>query len=202
MNAKKLVTTLLAALALTSASLSAVSAQGMPPSGIDQTQAQIRVRIEQGIASGRINPREADALYQRERELHVREMQMRRDGRASPHERAALRHDLEAMRVDVERAMSGHSSVSRSVSSFPATRPGSDVANAHIRARIEHGIRSGQLTPREAGRLRVQERELYHLEARFSSDGYLSRGERRQLREELAILDRDIERLMANRRYR
>ncbi|MEC4722063.1 hypothetical protein RY831_23115 [Noviherbaspirillum sp. CPCC 100848] len=198
MNAKKLVTTLLAALALTSASLSAVSAQGMPPSGIDQTQAQIRVRIEQGIASGRINPREADALYQRERELHVREMQMRRDGRASPHERAALRHDLEAMRVDVERAMSRHSSAS----SFPATRPGSDVANAHIRARIEHGIRSGQLTPREAGRLRVQERELYHLEARFSSDGYLSRGERRQLREELAILDRDIERLMANRRYR
>lgn len=198
MNAKKIVFTLLAALALTSASLSTASAQGMPPSGIDQAQAQIRLRIEQGIANGQINPREADALYQRERELHMREMQMRRDGRASPHERAALMHDLEAMRADVERAMSRHSTAS----SFPAMRPGSDVANAHIRTRIEHGIRSGQLTPREAGRLREQERELYHLEARFNSDGYLSRGERRQLREELAMLDRDIDRLMANRRYR
>lgn len=198
MNAKKLVSILLATLALAGASLSAASAQGMPPSGIDHAQAQIRLRIEQGIASGRINPREADALYQRERELQMREMRMRRDGHASPHERQALMQDLDAMRAEVETAITRHPGTAGNRD----LRPGSDVAHAQIRARIDHGIRSGQLTPREADRLRVQERELYRLEAQFHADGHLSRGERRQLREEVAMLDRDIDRLMANRRYR
>lgn len=198
MNAKKLVSTVIAALALAGASVSVAGAQGMQPAAIDHAQAQIRLRIEQGIASGRINPREAEALYQRERELQAREMRMRRDGHASPHERQALMQDLEAMRADVERAIARHSASAY----MPEARPGDDVSHARIQARIDHGIRSGRLTPREADRLRLQERDLYRLESQFNADGYLSRGERRQLRDEVAMLDRDIDRLMANQRYR
>lgn len=202
MNAKKLVSTLVAALALAGAGLSAASAQGMPPSGIDHAQAQIRLRIEQGIAGGRISPREAEALFQRERELQAREMRMRRDGHASPHERQALMQDLESMRVEVERAINRHPAAAIGPDMRPESRHGSGLSHAHLRARIDQGLRSGHLTLREADRLRAQERELYRLEAQYSADGYLSRGERRQLREEVAMLDRDIDRLMANRRYR
>lgn len=200
MNAKSLVSTIIAALALAlaGAGLSPAGAQDMHTPGIDHAQAQIRLRIEQGIASGRITPREADALYQRERELQAREMRMKRDGHASPGERQALRQDMESMRADVERAIARHSAVA----SHSDHRPGVLDSHAHIRARIDQGIRSGHLTPREAGRLRMQERDLYRLEAQFNADGYLSRGERRQLREELAMLDRDIDRLMGNQRYR
>lgn len=196
MNAKKLVSTLVAALTLTGAGMSVAVAQGVPLAGIDHSQAQIRVRIEQGVASGRINPREAEALYQRERELQAREMRMKRDGYASLHERQALMQDLEVMRADVERAIGRHSA------GMPQTRPGGDLSHARIQARIDQGQRSGRLTQREADRLRLQERELYRLEARLNADGYLSTGERRQLREEVAMLDRDIDRLMTNQRYR
>lgn len=196
MNAKKLVSTLVAALTIAGAGMSAAVAQGMPLAGIDQTQAQIRARIEQGIASGRINPREADALYQREHELRAREMQIKRDGHASPHERQALMQDLDAMRADVERA------IARPSASAGMRGQGADMSHARIQARIDQGVRSGRLTQHEAERLRIQEMELYRLEARFNADGYLSMGERRQLRDEVAMLDRDIDRLMTNRRYR
>ena len=44
--------------------------------------------------------------------------------------------------------------------------------------RIEQGVRSGQLTPREAGRLEAQQAKIQQDEARMKADGKLTRAER------------------------
>jgi hypothetical protein len=59
-----------------------------------------------------------------------------------------------------------------------------------LELRINRGIRSGEITRREARTLRVQLENLHRLGSRFRSDGRLSWRER-------AILERDSERLSA-----
>jgi len=49
------------------------------------------------------------------------------------------------------------------------------------RARIHAGVRSGELTPREAMRLNTHQRHIRHAERRFKADGFMSRGERGRL---------------------
>lgn len=51
--------------------------------------------------------------------------------------------------------------------------------------RIRHGIRTGNLTPREAARLMAQQREIERLQQIYLADGRLSAHERRHLRAEL-----------------
>ncbi|MBI5027211.1 MAG: hypothetical protein HZC12_10905 [Nitrospirae bacterium] len=53
--------------------------------------------------------------------------------------------------------------------------------------RIDQGIESGQLTPREAGRLEAEQARITQKEQRFKSDGRLTKRER-------AILHRDLDR--------
>lgn len=68
--------------------------------------------------------------------------------------------------------------------------------------RIKQGIRSGELTRKEAKRLRKQHRHIAKLERHFSRDGHLDRYERRTLRRELDDADARIARLKHNDRYR
>ena len=68
--------------------------------------------------------------------------------------------------------------------------------------RIQHGIRNGELTRKEAKRLREQQRHIAKLERRFQRDGYLDRHERRTLRRELDHASQRIYRLKHNDRYR
>lgn len=66
---------------------------------------------------------------------------------------------------------------------------------AHIESRIDQGVRSGQLTRREAHRLRAEFRNLNRLEARYRrSGGGLDWRER-------ADLDRRFDRLSAQVRF-
>lgn len=68
--------------------------------------------------------------------------------------------------------------------------------------RIRHGIRSGELTRKEAKSLRKQQRHIARLERRFERDGHLNRYERRTLRRELDSASQRIYRLKHNDRYR
>ena len=63
-------------------------------------------------------------------------------------------------------------------------------------------MRSGELTRKEAKRLRKQHRHIARLERKFSKDGFLSRHERRKLRRELDAASDRIYRLKHNDRYR
>ena len=68
--------------------------------------------------------------------------------------------------------------------------------------RIKQGVRSGELTRKEAKRLRKQHRRIVRLERKFSRDGHLSRQERRTLRQKLDAASDRIYRLKHNDRYR
>jgi hypothetical protein len=48
--------------------------------------------------------------------------------------------------------------------------------------RIKNGVKSGALTKKEASKLRKQQRKLANLEEKFTSDGVLSRSERKKLK--------------------
>jgi hypothetical protein len=62
------------------------------------------------------------------------------------------------------------------------------VRQATIERRIDQGVRSGQLTRREAVGLRNEFRGLLRLEARYESDGRFSRFERNDLQHRFDIL--------------
>jgi len=61
-----------------------------------------------------------------------------------------------------------------------------------LEQRIEQGRRSGELTPREYQRLRVQAREIERAEHEFRSDGRLSARERGELNARLDRLARVV----------
>ena len=68
--------------------------------------------------------------------------------------------------------------------------------------RIKQGVRSGELTRKEAKRLRKQHRRIARLENKFWNDGHLTRHERRTLRRKLDAASDRIYRLKHNDRYR
>ena len=78
--------------------------------------------------------------------------------------------------------------------------PRIDSRQAHQRARIAHGRASGQLTRREAARLRAGQRQVRRMERCAESDGLVTRGERRRVERVQDRESRAIYRLKHNRR--
>jgi hypothetical protein len=65
---------------------------------------------------------------------------------------------------------------------LPAAADASSRHKGHkLDNRIEQGIRSGELTRKEASKLRRKQREIRHMRRDFLSDGWLSKQERRKL---------------------
>jgi hypothetical protein len=60
------------------------------------------------------------------------------------------------------------------------------------RERIQQGVRSGELTRREAAKSRENQRDIRQLERAYKSDGELTRGERRDLTHEQNQASRQI----------
>lgn len=195
MKSKLLTATLLASALFAGLGINPVMAQNTYTPGIDQAQLQIRARIQQGMQSGQITPSEAQALYRRDSDISLRESRFKSDGNASPQERQQLRADLDGLKAEVERMIAN-----RDVVGQPSATNGIDRAAFNIHARIEEGVRSGQITEREAARLFNRERRIERREADFKADGVVTQQERRQLRNELTALRDQVERMMRNDR--
>jgi len=71
---------------------------------------------------------------------------------------------------------------------------------ANQQKRIDQGVASGRLTPREAGRLEAQQAKIKQDETRMKADGNLSRRERTKLTKEQNRASRTIFRKKHNRR--
>ncbi|MDO8286761.1 MAG: hypothetical protein Q7T69_17265 [Rhodoferax sp.] len=168
-----------------------VMAQGTNTPAIDRTQLAISARIQQGMASGHITPSEARELYRRDRDIEMREIQMKSNGNVNPQERQRLRADLEGLSAEVERMMAN----SNVVGQGRDNTPGIDNAQANISQRIDEGVRTGHLSRRDGRRLQMRERAIARHEASFKRDGVVTPQERRQLRDELNGLRDDVERL-------
>ena len=66
--------------------------------------------------------------------------------------------------------------------------------------RIDQGVNSGQLTPRETGRLEAEQAKIKQDELRMKSDGNLTAKERTKLTKEQNRASKDIYRLKHNAR--
>jgi hypothetical protein len=73
-------------------------------------------------------------------------------------------------------------------------QPGYWRGRRSVNRRVEHGIRTGELTRREVREIRQEQRELRRDRRAYLSDGYLSHGERRELRRNQRRLHRLIDR--------
>lgn len=75
-----------------------------------------------------------------------------------------------------------------------------DVRQARQDARIDAGVASGRLNPREAARLDAQQSRIDRAEDRLAADGRLSRNDRLRLEARQDRASRDIYRARHNRR--
>ena len=199
MKSKFFITSLLASALFLGLGLAPVMAQGTSTPALDRAQQAISARIQQGMASGHITPSEARDLLRRDREIDLRESQFKANGTATPQERQQLRVDVDRLGNEVERLMVNNDYVQQQAN--PAgTTPGIDNRQLNISARIDEGVRSGRITQREARRLLNRERAIARHEATFKRDGVVTPQERRQLRDELARLNADVNRMMRNNR--
>ena len=199
-KSKILTASLLACAFVGSAALSPAMAQNIQTPGIDQAQREVGQRIQQGLASGRITPSEAQQLYRREREIEIRERQFKANGDVTQQERQQLRAELAGLNAEIDRLMSRRPVVvvpaPPGYSGSASQTPGIDNHQFNISRRIDEGVRAGRINPREARRLHQREREIARREAFFKSDGVVTPQERRQLRNELDALNRDGEQAM------
>ena len=73
----------------------------------------------------------------------------------------------------------------------PAVRdPLINQRQANQAGRVAQGVKSGELTRGEAQELREERRDIRDLERNYKSDGVLTKGERRDLNQQLRVLDR------------
>ena len=70
--------------------------------------------------------------------------------------------------------------------------PGVNARQNHQDERIKQGVKSGELTKREAKGLREERRDIKQLEKAYKSDGTLTRAERKDLHHELNQSSQEI----------
>ena len=97
-------------------------------------------------------------------------------------------------------AMAAVAALSASVASARPVTPRVDRREVRQHARIQQGVRSGELTRGEAARLRAGQRHVRRMEARDKSDGIVTPRERMQLNRAQNRQSRHIARLKHNGR--
>jgi CRISPR/Cas system-associated endoribonuclease Cas2 len=66
----------------------------------------------------------------------------------------------------------------------PTDDPGIQKREQNQEKRIQQGVQSGQLTPKEAGKLEARQAKIKQDEERMKADGKLTRAERKRLKKE------------------
>jgi CRISPR/Cas system-associated endoribonuclease Cas2 len=161
---------------------------GTDDPGIEQRMQNQQQRIQQGINSGQLTPREAGRLEAEEAKIKQDELRMKADGNLTPRERQRLNRELDKASGDIYREKHDAQRVNVGQGTGQAgnvSDPGIERRMQNQQRRIQQGINSGQLTPREAGRLQAQEAKIKQDELRMKSDGKLTADERNKLNREL-----------------
>lgn len=138
---------------------------------VDQQQ-----RIDQGLKSGQLSTGEAAKLEQGEAHIDRMESNADRNGNLSAAEKARIQNaqnrESAAIHRDKTNAVTGNPD-SKSSERMQAD-VGRDVRQDQ---RTEQGIKSGQLTNREVGKVDHGQAHLDHAEAAAGANGHVSAGE-------------------------
>jgi hypothetical protein len=137
-------------------------------------------RIEQGLQSGQLTTREASGLERKESRVERMEANAMKDGKLSDAEKNRINQAQNKVSQDIYREK--HDAQRGDPNSASSQRMQGDVQrNINQQQRIEQGVKSGQLTPREAGRLEQGQSRANQMQARAGANGQISRGEQRNI---------------------
>lgn len=137
-------------------------------------------RIEQGLQSGQLTTREAARLEREESRVERMESNAMKDGTLSNAEKSRITQAQNRVSQDIAREK--HDAQRGDPNSPSSQRMQTDVQrNINQQQRIAQGVRSGQLTNREAGRLERGQSRENRMEARAGADGHVGRNEQRHM---------------------
>lgn len=158
---------------------------------LERAQHQIREQIAQGVRGGALTRGEADQLYQQERSFDKQLALMTRDGRFTHDERRRAQSDLQRLQANLDRKLNNRRHSANALS-------GVAHRQAMVRQRIADGVAAGRITRAEARRLEQREQDMQRAHARAQRDGVITAQERALLRDQIALLESDVERMLKN----
>jgi hypothetical protein len=133
-------------------------------------------RIEQGLESGQLSTREAGNLERQESHVDRMEAHAAADGTVSKGEAVRINSAQNAVSNNIydqtHDAQLGHPSSASSTQMQAAVQ-----RDANQEARINQGVKSGELTTHEAGKLEQGQAHVAHAEANAAANGRMSRAE-------------------------
>jgi len=153
----------------------AFAQQGTVQRDVNQQQ-----RIENGLQSGQLNTKEASKLESEQSRIQRDQARALSDGKLSPAEKARLDREQNHASRDINRLDSNKAT--GNPNSASSKRMQADVqSNVNQQARIEQGVKSGQLTNRETARLEVGQSKVTKREARSGADGHVGSHEQARI---------------------
>jgi Skp family chaperone for outer membrane proteins len=159
--------------------------------GVNARQQNQRARIQQGVRSGELTRRETRHVAEEQRDIRQLERGYKSDGKLTGAERHDLQHEQNQASRDIYKQK--HDAQDRPAATTPGVRdPGVNERQANQTARIQEGVKSGELTRPEAQELRGERRDINGLEQAYKSDGTLSQDERQTLHQELNQQSKEI----------
>ncbi|MEP6940188.1 MAG: hypothetical protein ABI846_10520 [Rudaea sp.] len=162
----------LIALAVTAAAMSCGSAFAQTAASETARDTGQQQRIEQGLQSGQLSTHEAASLEQKEQRIDRTEARDMRDGTLSANEKTQIQREQNHVSGSIYDDK--HNAVTGNPNSASSRRMQADVQrNANQQARINSGVRSGELSNHEAGRLERGQAHVDRAEARAGADGHV-----------------------------
>src|SRR5436853_177211 len=146
-------------LKLTAIAAALLCRRAFAQTGTVQRDVNQQERIEQGLKSGQLTTREAARLEREEARVERDQARALRDGKLTPAEKARLAREQNKVSRDIYREK--HDAQTGNPNSASSQRMQADVQrNVNQQQRIEQGVKSGELTNREAAALDAVERFL------------------------------------------
>lgn len=189
------------ALVITAGTLFSVAAFAQTTAAEVQRNINQQERIEQGLKSGELTTREAARLEREESRVESMQSNALRDGKLTPEEAARINRAQNRVSNDIYGEK--HDAQHGNPNSPSSQRMQADVQrNINEQGRIEHGIRSGQLTNREVGRLERGQARVNRMEARAGADGHVGPHEQRHIQRAENRQSRHIHQQKHDRQHR
>ena len=137
-------------------------------------------RIEQGLKSGELSTREAAKLQGEESKVNRDQARALKDGNLSPAEKAKIQAEQNKVSADIYKQK--HDAQKGNPSSASSKRMQADTQrNINQQQRIEQGVKSGELTHREVGKLEKGQAKVEHKEAMAGKDGHVGAHEQARI---------------------
>ena len=156
------------------------SGTALAQQGTVQRDVNQQNRIEQGLQSGSLTTKEASRLEGEESRIQNQQARDLKNGSLSPAEKARLDREQNQASRDINRLE--NNKATGNPNSASSRRMQADVQrNANQQARIEQGVKSGQLTNREAGRMERGESHVDRQEARAGRNGHVGAAEQHRV---------------------